>query len=142
VSDEQRDSWLRRASLFAMPSRLPSGSSAGEGFGIVYMEAAAYGKPVVAGNVAGALDAVADGESGVLVDPSDPHAVAEAISRLLLDRELARRLGMAGAERARRFAWPVIVKRVEAVLLEQLARSSHPGAIRRRANEGSARTAR
>jgi phosphatidyl-myo-inositol dimannoside synthase len=120
VSDEERNRWLRRGDLLAMPSRLPGDGLAGEGFGIVYLEAGAYGKPVVAGNVAGALDAVADGESGLLVDPTDPHAVAGAIARLLLDRELAQRLGRAGAERARRFAWPVIAGRVEAVLLEQL----------------------
>lgn len=118
VSDEQRNDWLRRADVFAMPSRLPGGGLAGEGFGIVYLEAAAYGKPVVAGNVAGALDAVADGESGLLVDPTDPDAVADAITRLLLDRELAQRLGRRGADRARSFAWPVIAGRVEAVLLE------------------------
>jgi phosphatidylinositol alpha-1,6-mannosyltransferase len=123
VSDEQRNRWLARADLLAMPSRLPGGGLAGEGFGIVYLEAGAHGKPVVAGNVAGALDAVADGESGLLVDPTDPQAVAEAIATLLLDRELARRLGTAGAVRARGFAWPVIVARVEALLLEQLRRA-------------------
>jgi phosphatidyl-myo-inositol dimannoside synthase len=122
VSDEQRDRWLRRADVFAMPSRLPSDGLAGEGFGIVYLEAAAYGKPVVAGNVAGALDAVADGESGLLVDPTDPQAVADALSALLLDRELAARLGRAGAERAKGFAWPLIAARLEAVLLEQIAK--------------------
>ncbi|HVR05518.1 MAG TPA: glycosyltransferase family 4 protein [Solirubrobacteraceae bacterium] len=120
LADRERDDWLRRADLLAMPSRLPGGGLAGEGFGIVYLEAAAHGKPVVAGNVGGAVDAVADGESGLLVDPTDPAAVAEAIATLLLDRELARRLGSAGAQRARRFAWPVIAGRVEALLLEQL----------------------
>ncbi len=120
ISDEQRDWWLRRADLLAMPSRLPGEGRAGEGFGIVYLEAGAYGKPVVAGNVAGALDAVADGESGLLVDPADPRAVAGAIATLLRDRELARRLGEGGAERARHFAWPAIAARLEAVLLEQL----------------------
>ncbi len=124
VSDERRNCWLRRADLLAMPSRLPDGGKAGEGFGIVYLEAGAYGKPVVAGNVAGALDAVADGESGLLVDPTDPLAVADAITSLLLDRELARRLGSAGARRAQHFAWPAIVARVEAVLLEQLGEPS------------------
>ncbi len=121
TSDEQRNRWLRRADVFAMPSRLPGGGLAGEGFGIVYLEAAAYAKPVVAGNVAGAVDAVLDGETGLLVDPTDPVAVAEAITKLLLDGELARRLGRAGAERAQSYAWPVILERVEAVLLEQLA---------------------
>jgi phosphatidylinositol alpha-1,6-mannosyltransferase len=121
VSDVQRNDWLRRADVFAMPSRLPGGGLAGEGFGIVYLEAAAYGKPVVAGNVAGALDAVLEGETGLLVDPTDPIAVSEAITRLLLDAELARGMGRAGAQRARDFAWPVIATRVEAVLLEAAA---------------------
>jgi phosphatidyl-myo-inositol dimannoside synthase len=120
VSDERRDSWLRRARVLAMPSRLPAGGFAGEGFGIVYLEAGAHGKPVIAGNVGGALDAVADGESGLLVDPTDPLKVADAISSLLLDDELASRLGRGGAERARRFAWPTIVERVEKVLRQQL----------------------
>ncbi len=52
VSDEARDKWLRRADVFAMPSRLPGTGRAGDGFGIVYLEAAAHGMPVVAGNVA------------------------------------------------------------------------------------------
>jgi len=121
LSDEERNAWLRRTHLLAMPSRLPAGGFAGEGFGIVYLEAAAYGKPVVAGNVAGALDAVVDRETGLLVDPTDHLAVAKAITRLLLDPELARRLGAAGAARARDFAWPMICARVEAVLLERLA---------------------
>jgi phosphatidyl-myo-inositol dimannoside synthase len=121
VTDEQRDLWLRRADVFAMPSRLPVDGRAGEGFGIVYLEAAAYGKPVVAGNVAGALDAVADGESGLLVDPTDARALAGALTRLLRDRELALRMGRAGAERAKGFAWPLIAARLEAVLVEQLA---------------------
>jgi phosphatidyl-myo-inositol dimannoside synthase len=123
ISDEQREAWLRRADLFAMPSRLPGRGLAGEGFGIVYLEAAAYGKPVLAGNVAGAVDAVADGESGLLVDPTDPGAVASAITRLLRDPELARALGAAAAERARRFAWPVICERVEAVMFAALGAS-------------------
>jgi len=120
VSDAERDSWLRRADVLAMPSRLPGGRLAGEGFGIVYLEAGAYGKPVVAGNVGGAIDAVSDGETGLLVDPTDAGAVGDAIVRLLLDPALARRLGAAGAERARRYAWPVIVERVQAVLSEVL----------------------
>jgi phosphatidylinositol alpha-1,6-mannosyltransferase len=116
VSDEERNRWLRRADVFAMPGRLPDGRIAGEGFGIVYLEAGAYGKPVVAGNVAGALDAVADGETGLLVDPTDASAVAGAIARLLLDPALARSLGAAGAQRAARYAWPLIARRVADVL--------------------------
>jgi phosphatidyl-myo-inositol dimannoside synthase len=136
VADEQRNSWLRRAHVLAMPSRLPAGGFAGEGFGIAYLEAGAYGKPVVAGNVGGALDAVLDGRTGLLVDPLDELAVGEAISTLLLDRELAGRLGAGGRARAQELAWPAIVERVQAVLLAQL--TSPPGA-RGQAGAGGAR---
>jgi len=124
VSDQQRNAWLRRTQLMAMPSRLPAGGFAGEGFGIAYLEAGAYGKPVVAGNVGGALDAVLDGVTGLLVDPLDQLAVAEAITRLLLDPELARRLGDAGRVRAQEHAWPTIIARVQAVLFELLSSAS------------------
>jgi phosphatidyl-myo-inositol dimannoside synthase len=120
VSDEERDAWLRRARLLAMPSRLPAGPFAGEGFGIVYLEAGAYGKPVLAGNVGGALDAVLDGETGLLVDPLDPLAIAEAITSLLRDDALARRLGEAGRRRAEQHTWPSVAARVQRELLELL----------------------
>ena len=118
---EEVPAHLAASDVFAMPSRLPGGSGAGEGFGIVFLEAAARAVPVVAGNVGGALDSVADGESGLLVDPLDERAVADAICSLLLDRELGRRLGDAGALRARSFAWPVIGSRVQALLMELAA---------------------
>src|SRR4051812_16563985 len=104
VSDAERDDWLRRAHVFTMPSRLPAGGFAGEGFGIVYLEANAREIPVVAGHVGGALDAVIDGETGLLVDPTDHVAVAEAIAGLLGDRDRAATLGRAGRERAHDFA--------------------------------------
>ncbi|HEX4188462.1 MAG TPA: glycosyltransferase family 4 protein [Solirubrobacteraceae bacterium] len=132
VSDRERDLWLRRCDLLAMPSRLPGGGRAGDGFGIAYLEAAVYGKPVVAGNVGGPLDAVADEESGLLVDPSDPSAVAAAITRLLKDRDLARRLGGAAAIRARSFSWALVAARVQELLLEQL------GTRRSMASDGAA----
>ena len=118
VSDERRNSWLRRAHVLAMPSRLPAGGFAGEGFGIAYLEAGAYGKPVVAGNVGGALDAVLDGETGLLVDPLEPLAIAGAITSLLQDERLAARLGASGRARAELHAWPLICARVQTALLE------------------------
>lgn len=136
VCDEQRDAWLRRADLLAMPSRLPAGGFAGEGFGIVYLEAGVFAKPVVAGNVGGAVDAVVDGETGLLVDPLDPLAVAEAISRLLADGELARRLGAAGQARAQLYAWPRVVERVQALLLAQLDGGSADAGDRRTREQG------
>jgi phosphatidylinositol alpha-1,6-mannosyltransferase len=121
VSDGERDRWLRRAHVFTMPSRLPAGGLAGEGFGIVYLEAAAHGLPVVAGNVGGAVDAVVHGQTGVLVDPTDHVALADAIADLLLDYARAHALGSAGEGRARELAWPAVARRVEDLVLGLLA---------------------
>jgi phosphatidylinositol alpha-1,6-mannosyltransferase len=118
TSDAERDAWLDRAHVFAMPARVPPGGVGGEGFGIVFLEANAHGLPVVAGNVGGALDAVVHGETGLLVDPTDHVAVADAVSELLLDPGRAAALGRAGAARARQFAWPTIAGHVEDLLLE------------------------
>jgi phosphatidylinositol alpha-1,6-mannosyltransferase len=116
ISDSERDALLRRSHVFAMPSRLPAPGLAGEGFGIVYLEAGARGLPVVAGKAGGALDAVLDGRTGLLVDPQDHVAVSDAISDLLLERERAERMGEAGAANARAHAWPVVGARVEELL--------------------------
>jgi phosphatidylinositol alpha-1,6-mannosyltransferase len=124
VADGERDRWLRSAHVLAMPSRLPGRGFAGEGFGIAYLEAGAYRKPVVAGRVGGALDSVADGESGLLVDPNDPVAVAQALTLLLLDPELSQRLGEGGRARAEKLSWPAIAARMQGVLLEAIGRSS------------------
>jgi phosphatidyl-myo-inositol dimannoside synthase len=118
VDDGERNTWLRRAHVLAMPSRLPGDGFPGEGFGIAFVEAGAFGKPVVAGGVGGALDSVLDGETGLLVNPNDPVEIGEAITRLLEDPALAARLGAAGRQRAESLAWPTIVARVEEVLLE------------------------
>lgn len=120
LQDDKRDAWFDAAHLFAMPSRLSS-TGGGEGFGIVYLEAAAHSLPVVAGNVGGALEAVIDGVTGLLVDPTDHLAVAEAITDLLLDRERAQALGRAGAGRVPDFSWPAVSKRVEQIVMEVAA---------------------
>jgi phosphatidylinositol alpha-1,6-mannosyltransferase len=104
-----------------MVSRLPAGRFAGEGFGIVYLEANAHGLPVVAGAAGGATDAVVHGETGLLVDPLDHVAVADALVALLSDRDLAVRLGGNGRARAERFTWEAAGRLVEAELLSLLA---------------------
>jgi phosphatidylinositol alpha-1,6-mannosyltransferase len=116
VGDEERDAWLDRAHVFAMPSRMPAGRYAGEGFGIVYLEANAHGCPVVAGGVGGAVDAVVDGKTGLLVDPEDHIAVGNALVELLRDPQRQREMGAAGARRAADFAWPRVASRVEALI--------------------------
>ena len=99
LSQDDLDRRLQQAHVLAMPSRLPAGGG-GEGFGIVYMEAAARGLPVVAGAVAGALDAVTP-ETGILVDPNDPESVADALIYLLLNEDVRERMGEAARQ-----AWP------------------------------------
>jgi glycosyltransferase involved in cell wall biosynthesis len=88
-----------RAAVVACPSRR-------EGFGVACLEAMAHARPVVAGDVGGLRDLVVDGETGYLVPPRDVGALRSALERLLADRELRRRLGVAGRERAaERFSW-------------------------------------
>jgi phosphatidylinositol alpha-1,6-mannosyltransferase len=85
-----------------------------EGFGIAAMEASASGIPIVAGREAGLIDAVREGETGFLVDPYDPGAAAEVLSRLLADPVLRRRLGTAGRRAVERyFNWDRVVCDIE-----------------------------
>jgi phosphatidylinositol alpha-1,6-mannosyltransferase len=118
VPDEERDAWLERAHVFALPSRLPEEGVGGEGFGIVYLEAAAHGLPVVGVAEGGALDAIVEGETGRLVDPTDHVALAESLTELLLDPHQAEQLGSAGAERARHFSWERHARTVEDLVHE------------------------
>jgi phosphatidylinositol alpha-1,6-mannosyltransferase len=81
---------------------LATGEDAGgqvEGFGLVFAEAQARGKPVVAGRSGGTVDAVHHEKTGLLVRPDDAGAVAAALLRLLTDPALAARLGAAGRVR-------------------------------------------
>ena len=100
--------------VFAMPSRANLKSCDVEGFGIVFIEANACGKPVIAGRSGGMADAVVDGETGFLVDPDDSDALAESLSRMIGDASFARRIGQQGRDRAmREFAWKLIAARVD-----------------------------
>jgi glycosyltransferase involved in cell wall biosynthesis len=73
-----------------------------EGLPLVVLEAMAHARPVVATSVGGSPELVADGETGLLVPPRDPRALADAVRSLVADPERARRLGLAGRGRAER----------------------------------------
>ncbi len=89
------------ADVFALCCRSRWGGLEQEGFGMVFLEAAAAGVPAVAGQSGGAAEAVVDGETGIVVaDPTDVGAVAGAIDRLLSDPGLASRQGQAARQRA------------------------------------------
>jgi glycosyltransferase involved in cell wall biosynthesis len=70
--------WLRRAEVLVHPARW-------EGFGLALLEAMLAGKPVVATNVSSIPEIVVDGETGLLVPPNDPQALAGAVSSVLDD---------------------------------------------------------
>jgi phosphatidylinositol alpha-1,6-mannosyltransferase len=82
-----------------------------EGFGISLVEASACGLAVVGGRSGGVPDAVREGETGILVNPDDPHAVAAGINGLLADADLRRRLGAAGRRAVETFYnWDRVVR--------------------------------
>jgi len=92
VADAVLAGLYERCGVFAMPSRQ-------EGFGLVYLEAMKSGLPCVASNCDGAQEVVADGQTGILVDPDDSQALAGALIRLLTDETLRTRMGEAGRRR-------------------------------------------
>ena len=100
VSEEDRAALLGAADVFVMACRNRWLGLEQEGFGIVFLEAAAAGVPQVAGDSGGASEAVLDGETGFLVaDPGDPGPVAEALRSLLADPNRRRRMGRAARSR-------------------------------------------
>ena len=92
LSGEEKDRIFSQADVFAFPTR-------NEAFGLVAVEAMAYGLPVVATREGGLVDIVADGETGYLVARQDAAALADAIGKLLSDKDLRERMGAAGRAR-------------------------------------------
>ncbi|RIK35056.1 MAG: glycosyl transferase family 1, partial [Chloroflexi bacterium] len=87
-----------------------------EGLPLAVLEAMAAGKPVIASAIPGTCEAVVDGETGLLVPPADPAALAAAIRQLLADPARARCLACAGLARVRQeFSVEVMVQRVAQV---------------------------
>ncbi|MCI0559281.1 MAG: glycosyltransferase family 4 protein, partial [Nitrososphaera sp.] len=100
VEDSKKHLYYKAANLFVMPNReLADGDI--EGFGIVFLEAAAYSKPVVAGNSGGAVDAVVHGKTGILINPNDIQELGNVILTLLKDDVLARKLGYQAWQRVK-----------------------------------------
>lgn len=104
AEDQERDFWYAAADIFALPVR-DDGKDI-EGFGMVFLEAAMAGLPVLAGESGGAIEAIEDQVTGYLINPHNPREIAEAIKWLMKDEALRARMGQAGKERAEReFRW-------------------------------------
>ena len=103
MPDEDLSEIYEQADIFAMTS-VNHGSSV-EGFGLVYLEAAAHGLPIVAHDVGGVAEAVDNGRTGLLVPPNRPAQLAAAFEQLIHDEPLRQRLGAAGRDWAGRNSW-------------------------------------
>jgi phosphatidylinositol alpha-1,6-mannosyltransferase len=103
LPDDELDQVYDRADVFAMTSIDYRHSV--EGFGLVYLEAAAHGLPIVAHSVGGVAEAVVDNVTGLLVPPRHPAQLSAAFEKLISDLALRQRLGAAGRDWARRNRW-------------------------------------
>jgi alpha-maltose-1-phosphate synthase len=93
-----------------------------EPFGLINLEAMACETPVVASGVGGILEVVEDGKTGLLVPPAQPAALAEALTRVLGNPDLARDMGKAGRRRVEeKFAWASVAERTEQVYADAIA---------------------
>lgn len=102
--------WYNACDVFAMPNREINGDT--EGFGMVFLEAAACAKPSVAGKAGGTGDAVIDGETGARVNGSNPDEVVDSLSSLLNNAGMRNSYGMRAFERAQRtFSWVCVADR-------------------------------
>ncbi len=108
VADEELPVYHNLADVFVMPNRrvvAPDNASLSvEGFGMVFIDAAACGKPVIGGRSGGAVDAISDGVNGFLVEPGDVQDLKRALERLT-DKDLRASMGDAGLKLAARFHW-------------------------------------
>lgn len=92
ASDEELEAAYSNCDIFIAPSRY-------ESFGLIYVEAMRFAKPCVGCSVGGIPEVIVDGETGILVPPTDSEAIQAALARLIHDPELRRRLGNAGQKR-------------------------------------------
>jgi glycosyltransferase involved in cell wall biosynthesis len=120
VDDQTKWDAVAASTVVCLPSHQ-------ESFGRVYLEAWSMGKPVIGGRIPAVSEIIADGETGLLVDPGSTDQLAYALASLLTDEHLAMRLGRQGrAQVETRFSWSKVASRVEAVydalLQRQVAR--------------------
>ncbi|WP_425499811.1 glycosyltransferase family 4 protein [Natrinema caseinilyticum] len=121
LSDAELTATLRNGHILAVPSGY-------EGFGMVYLEGMGFGMPALASAAGGASDVVADGETGVLVPPGEPGAVAETVGALAADRERLAEMGVAARDAYDAHpTWKDAVDRIETFATEISEAAKSPG---------------
>ena len=123
VPRERVPAVISRSTLFVLASREDPLDL--ESFGIVYLEAGAVGRAVVGARVGGVSEAVLDGQTGLLVSPDSPDALAKAIGDLLRDPARRCRLGQEGRRRAEEMDWSLQAQRLEAAFEKTLGPHAH-----------------
>jgi glycosyltransferase involved in cell wall biosynthesis len=121
VSDSELVALYRRSEVFVLPARtvMDEHNPKGEGFGIVYLEAMAFGKPVIGPHDGAPAELIRDGEFGLLVDPESPAAVADALFRLLNSPQEARTMGESASRWVREhYSFRSLCRRVKELLAE------------------------
>jgi phosphatidylinositol alpha-mannosyltransferase len=114
VNPELLPRYYRSADIFCSPA------TGRESFGIVLLEAMASGVPVIATNIPGYRGVISHEREGLLVRPSDPEALAEALVTLGSSPLLRKEFGARGREKALQYDWPIIVKRLEEIFRQTL----------------------
>ena len=114
VADQDLPRWMNACDVFAMPNREIDGDN--EGFGMVFIEAAACGKPVLAGDAGGTGAAVLDGVTGLRVEGAVVESVAHGLGKLLFNREKSGEMGRSGWSRTQtEFAWERVAEKTLAL---------------------------
>jgi phosphatidyl-myo-inositol dimannoside synthase len=117
VSYEELPAYFRAGNVFAMPCRSRWFGFDIEALGAVFLQGASVGRPVIVGGSGGAPEAVKDGVTGFVVDPTSPTAIADAIVPLLRDPARADAMGRAGAEWVHsEWTWEHKTKRLQQLL--------------------------
>ena len=117
--------YFRNCDVFALPCHtLKDGDT--EGFGLVFLEAGACRKPVVAGIAGGTVEAVADGETGLLVDGTSAADVANALDRILSNPILAQNLADEAWQRSQDMSWRLVAQRFLEVCRSSLSEAAQP----------------
>ena len=131
ITDSELATLYQRCDVFVLPARtvIDNRQPKGEGFGIVYLEAMAFGKPVIGPNHGAPVEVIEHGKTGLLVDPSDSAALAQALIYLLSHPDKARKMGDAGRKRVtQQFSYQRFRERLQELIsgsaAEALSRSS------------------